>query len=316
MPPYDSVPWTDSLSDRQVVSETGDVDCGAEIVPQPQSRTAGTRFRKLLRDSLVEALVLLPLSVRLWILKNCRRPLLWALFRLESSRLTVVRAGPRFCRYPLWVVWQASTEIALGTYEAVVAETLRQQLSPGDLCLDVGAHIGYHAVLIAHLVQKEGMVVAFEPFPDSFEMLRKNTALNGLTNVKIEPMALADRDGILSLTFAADEELGMTPPASAYAVQGRAATVAVPACSLDSYLAKLGRVPNFIQIDVEGAEMSVLRGAESTLRSAHPKLLVEIHGWGTPESNEVFEFLSGFGYRGRVLGQRGERSLPCFMAER
>jgi FkbM family methyltransferase len=315
MPLYDSVPWAGPLSDRRAVSKTGGVDCGAEIVLQPQSRTAGTRFRKLLRDSVVEALVLLPLSVRLWILKNCRRPLLWTLFRLESSRLAVVRAGPRFCRYPLWVVWQASTELALGTYEAVVAEALRQQLRPGDLCLDVGAHMGYHAVLMARLVRKEGMVVAFEPFPDSFEMLRKNAALNRLANVKIEPMALADRDGMLSLTFTADEELSTTPSASGYAVRGRAATVAVPACSLDSYLAKRGRVPKLIQIDVEGAELAVLRGSESTLRSAHPKILVEIHGWGTPESNEVFQFLSGFGYRGRVLGQRGREAFALFLAE-
>src|SRR2546426_7239159 len=312
MPLYDSVPWTGPLSDRRAVSKTGGVDCGAEIVLQPQSRTAGTRFRKLLRDSVVETMVFLPLGVRLWILKNCRRPLLWTLFRLESSRLTVVRAGPRFCRYPLWVVWQASTELALGTYEAVVAEALRQQLRPGDLCLDVGAHMGYHAVLMARLVGKEGMVVAFEPFPNSFEVLRKNTAMNGLANVKIEPMALADRDGILSLTFTADEELSMTPSASGYAVQGRAATVAVPACSLDSYLAKLGRVPNFIQIDVEGAEMSVLRGSEATLRRDRPKLLIEVHGWETGARQEISRFLSGLGYSGDVVGQRGNESFVLF----
>ncbi len=84
---------------------------------------------------------------------------------------------------------------------------------------------------------------------------------------------------------------------------------------MDSYLTKLGRVPDLIKIDVEGAEMGVLRGAKTTLREARPKILVEIHRWGTPESGEVARFLYEFGYRGEVLGERAREAFVLFRAE-
>jgi FkbM family methyltransferase len=204
--------------------------------------------------------------------------------------------------------------MALGVYESYVADTLRRELRSGDFCIDVGAHIGYHALHMSRLVGPGGLVVAFEPFPHTFRFLQENAKLNAAANLKSENIAIGEHRETIKLIFSADEVLGMTPSISGYAVKRREAVVEVPSVPLDVYLDRLGKAPSLIQIDVEGAEMSVLRGAEGTLRRARPKLLVEIHGWETENRSDVYHFLSSLNYKGKVLGRRGSEGFVFFAA--
>lgn len=268
--------------------------------------------RRLLRDAVTSSAARLPSPVKLWALRRMRRPVLWTLFRLETAPMTVTSAGPSQCRYRMRLIWQDSTEMVLGAYEPWVVDTLRRELRPGDFCIDVGGHIGYHALLMSKVVGPTGLVVVFEPFPPSFKFLQENVALNSVTNMKAENMALSDRRQTLRLTFSAGEELSMTPSVGSYAVKGRSETVEVPAVPLDSYLEPLEKAPSLIQIDVEGAELSVLRGAEATLRRHRPRLLVEIHGWETDTKDEVYKFLSHLNYTGDLLGRRGNEGFVFF----
>jgi FkbM family methyltransferase len=279
-------------------------------------RANGTSVRRQLRDSLVGFAVRLSPQIRLWALNHLRRPILWALFRLENSGLTVSYVGPSYCRYRMQVLWQSSTEMALGTYELCVADVLRRELRLGDFCIDVGAHIGYHALLMSKLVGPQGMVLAFEPFLQTFHFLEANARLNAMSNLKLENIAIAERCETLRLAFPLDEELSMSPSVSAYATNRPQEIAEVPAISLDSYLRQLGKMPSLIQIDVEGAEMSVLRGAEAILRSFHPKLILEIHDWRTRRKDEVYGFLSSLGYKGQVIGQRGNEGFVLFSASK
>ncbi len=274
--------------------------------------TDGPVWRRLLRDAFTGSIARLPVRTKLWALRHLRRPILSILFRLETAPMTVTSAGPNPHRYRMRVSWQDSTEMVLGAYEPWVVDNLRRELRPGDFCIDVGAHIGYHALLMSKLVGPAGLVVAFEPFPQSFSLLVENAALNKASNMKAENVALSERTETLRLEFSADEELTMTPSVAAYAVKGPDASLEVPALSLDGYLDHLGRTPTLIQIDVEGAELSVLRGAEVTLRRARPKLLIEVHGWETGAREEVAGFLSRFGYTGEVVGRRGDEGFILF----
>ena len=112
--------------------------------------------RTALRDFAIHALMLLPLRTRLWLLARCTRLLLWLLFHLEREPVTIAPVGPGWCRYRLWLGWQSSTTMVLGAYEPKVAELLRREIKAGDVCVDIGAHVGYYAILMARLTGEDG----------------------------------------------------------------------------------------------------------------------------------------------------------------
>jgi len=212
----------------------------------------------------------------------------------------------------MWLEWQANMDYVLGVYEPEALDSARRSVRPGSCCVDVGANLGYYTLSMAHWVGSDGIVVAFEPFPSNFEALKKNVRLNELRNVMLEPSAAADRNDSIQLTYGLEEKFSATPSVNGYAVQGTTQQIRVPARSLDDYLLGLGRAPDLIKIDVEGAELAVLQGARHTLEKVHPVLLIEIHGWGTPGSEEVHRFLDQFGYQIVLLGRKGrEATVLC-----
>jgi hypothetical protein len=83
----------------------------------------------------------------------------------------------------------------------------------------------------------------------------------------------------------------------------------VPALRLDDYYAQEKRLPDLIKMDVEGAEGSVLKGARQTIARGRPLLLVEIHAWGSPESQQVLDLLTELGYDASILESRGQEAL-------
>jgi hypothetical protein len=103
--------------------------------------------REFFRNAVVKAVAFLPFAASLLKIPLLNRSMLWILFRLERDELTVTGAGPRFCPYPMWLKWQDGTAQVLGTYEPWVANALRRHVKPGQCCFDIGAHIGYHAIL-------------------------------------------------------------------------------------------------------------------------------------------------------------------------
>jgi len=80
----------------------------------------------------------------------------------------------------------------LGTYEPWVCAAIERYLHPGDVAWDVGAFIGYHTLLMSRRVEA-GWVLALEPDPRNAERLRRNLALNGVTDVEILPVAAGAR---------------------------------------------------------------------------------------------------------------------------
>lgn len=269
--------------------------------------------RRIACDTLIELLALLPFTPWMLSVPFLKRLILWSLFHLQTDQPRVARVGPSFCRFKFWLDKKERTDFLLGTYEQKVTRALRRILKRGDVAIDIGAHVGYHAILMAQLVGKNGTVLAFEPFPENFDALERNIELNNLRDtVRPEPLAVTDSDGCVSLAYECSESLAMTPSMVGYAVSGAASRISVPACRLDCYLEKVGKRPSLIQIDVEGAELHVLRGARNTLERLRPTLLVEVHGWDGLDSSEVCRFLSPFGYRPTILGERGREAFVLF----
>ena len=85
--------------------------------------------------------------------------------------------------------------IHAGCFEPFQTELVVNEVRPGDVAIDLGAHIGYYTLLLARLVGPTGRVLAFEPDPDNFALLSRNVEMNGYANVELFNAAASDRPG-------------------------------------------------------------------------------------------------------------------------
>jgi FkbM family methyltransferase len=144
---------------------------------------------------------------------------------------------------------------------------------------DIGASHGYYTLLFAKLV-REGSVHAFEPEEWNFQRLNTNLALNGFENVLPRRAAIFERSGEVELNVFPQELYGWhTLGAPAMEVDGRRVLPAerqtVPALTLDGYCEEHGieRI-DLLKLDVEGAEIEALRGADRLLREGRISCIV------------------------------------------
>jgi hypothetical protein len=105
------------------------------------------------------------------------------------------------------------------------------------------------------------------------------------------------------------QSMTKTPSMLTHRFQGAARTIIVPSIRLDDYFAGAAQYPDFIKIEVEGAEEAVLNGARDTLARAGPALVVEIHRWGSPGSQRVLSLLSELGYSAHIFEIRMPEAL-------
>ena len=153
-------------------------------------------------------------------------------------------------------------------------------VGPKDVVFEVGGHIGYLSQIFASTARR---VVVFEPGQNNLTYLRQN--LSPFQNVEIVEKAVSDENG--TATFYLDPLTGQNNSlVKDYHVfstnrlyADRSATTTetlVELVRLDDYVKQAGVFPTFIKIDVEGAELKVLRGMESILRNQRPRLMVEV----------------------------------------
>jgi FkbM family methyltransferase len=142
-------------------------------------------------------------------------------------------------------------------------------LNRGDHVLDIGANVGTHALGFASLVGPGGRVVAFEPQPVIFELLRGNVRANGLTHVSCEQAALAERAGSAVLSVPDYHQRHNSGLAS---LQGSGTTIEIQTRTLDDYGFERCAL---VKLDVEGWERAVLRGGKQTLARCRPHLYAE-----------------------------------------
>ena len=105
---------------------------------------------------------------------------------------------------------------ASGVWEPHVTDAFRGRLHPGDVCVDVGAHLGYYTLLASQLVGGRGHVYAFEPSLGIFRRLQANLALNGVTNVSALNVAAGAEasSGVLYEPAGASGNASLSPEAS------------------------------------------------------------------------------------------------------
>lgn len=190
-------------------------------------------------------------------------------------------------------------------------------LAPGMTVLDVGAHAGLYTMTASKRVGPLGRVIAFEPSPRERGRLERHLSLNRCRNVTVQSFALGEDQGEAELFVVDGSETGCNsfrPPAG---IAGHA--LRVPIRRLDDCRAEgLFSAVDLVKMDIEGAELSALRGAESVFRSARPVLLCEIEEarvapWGYP-GRAIVDLLSGWDYRWFTIGENG--GLDALPADR
>jgi FkbM family methyltransferase len=161
---------------------------------------------------------------------------------------------------------------------------LVRYLEPGGVFYDIGANIGFYAIVAAKVVGKSGKVVAFEPFAEAVEAIRRNARLNKMENIITEECAVAESSGWMNLEISSHSETNRLTAAGNGTSDGNVKKVRT--VSLDDYVfVENGPPPTVVMVDVEGAEFEVLRGMRRVLKEHRPIVLCENH-WLVDQMNE------------------------------
>jgi FkbM family methyltransferase len=189
--------------------------------------------------------------------------------------------------------------------ERSLIKSLIDTLSEGDVFYDIGANVGaYTCFAAAELGPTK--TVAFEPEPKNIGRLRENLELNNL-NAKILQIALSNGNSTVDFALSGDEA-GEGEHAIATGDDER--TLEVDTARGDSIIEERGLPkPTVLKIDVEGAELSVLRGLRETLHENCRLVYVEVHtekirDFGG-EASEVETLLTDAGFEVTEISQRG-----------
>jgi FkbM family methyltransferase len=199
-----------------------------------------------------------------------------------------------------------------GTWDPSLTSFIETTLQPGDVFIDVGAHVGYFTLLAASRVGPSGAVLSVEPNPIAMEQLSRNVSRSGLQNVLAAHTACGDSHDPVRLYLHTESNTSMASLSSANATSGVA--VDVSCTPLDDLCMERGldRV-RLVKIDVEGAELSVLRSMTRLLRHMKPIVVLELEprlltSFGTT-SDSVVAFLTDHDYRVAPLG--GHSNYVC-----
>lgn len=209
-----------------------------------------------------------------WQSQILRKTIDFATMPVRKIDMTIVGGVGRGLRFN---AGGANLGYLFGTTEPELQKAFERVIHPGTIFYDIGASVGFHALLAAKLVGERGKVYAFEPVPENVRLVEHNMSLNGFRNFEIFDLAVSDSDGQAEFNFSKSRILGSLAAVSK--PNHFAESHLVQTSKLDTLVEKRGlRPPDVIKLDVEGAETIVLGGASGVLKSARPVCFIDLHG--------------------------------------
>jgi FkbM family methyltransferase len=183
--------------------------------------------------------------------------------------------------------------------EESTMEGFARLIRPGDTVIELGGHIGYISLYLAHLAGSGGRVFVFEPSPENLPYIESNVA--PVPTIELVRKAASDRSG--RLRFFIEGLTGQNSTlvenyATFDVTRDRAfssehyRTIEVDATTLDAFLDERAIKPDFIKIDIEGAELLALQGMRECLVRHRPGLMVEV----THQEEAVMRLMADAGY--------------------
>ncbi len=182
---------------------------------------------------------------------------------------------------PMWVDTRdrviATRLVGEGVWEPAETAAFRARAREGMCVFDVGANIGYYTLLAARAVGPSGAVYAFEPEPRNFELLARNVAENGFTNVRLFNAAVSSRPGSARLHLD-DANFGAHAFEAASVRTSSGRSIDVAAVTLDGFAGDARGFPAgvLVKVDVQGAEALVVAGGRGLLALPGVSLFLEL----------------------------------------
>lgn len=226
--------------------------------------------------------------------------------RILPGTMTVpILQGP--LRGKRWIIGSQRHAFWLGSYEPHMQKLIAQELKPGGVFYDVGANVGFYS-LLGSLLVRSGKVFAFEPLPSNVAYLYKHLVLNSVANVEVFELAICDSVGA---SFFQQEGTGAMGHLHADG------SLRVNTATLDSLLQQQRIAPpDYIKMDIEGAEPKALLGAKLCFQKHRPVVFLATHG--KEVHKECWDILRSWNFDLRVVEQMSEdrAEIVCRPMER
>ena len=181
-----------------------------------------------------------------------------------------------------------SRQIRMRTFKSEEKEyyLLDRWVKKGDWVIDIGANVGHYTIKLSDIVGKTGRVIAFEPIPETFELLAANTARLSFKNVTLLNVGASSSTCLHGMALPKFD----TGLDNYYMAQITTDNPSIEILCLSVDSLNLSNPVGLIKIDAEGHDLQVLKGMESLLERDHPVLIIE------EGSSEIQEYLNRFGY--------------------
>lgn len=169
-------------------------------------------------------------------------------------------------------------------------------INKGDVVIDIGAHVGFFSVYASKKVGKTGMVISIEPSEQNLRFLKKNIEVNNLKNITVIESSVWNKTGIRTLYSMGEgwENPTLVPNKNYKDFD----MIDVKVIKLDDLISNLSKV-DFIKMDIEGAELEALKGADEMLKEFHPYLAIASYHQrnGNPTYKVLPALLAKYGYK-------------------
>jgi FkbM family methyltransferase len=220
--------------------------------------------------------------------KACRFPLRFLPSGMKMKILQGRLKGKK------WIVGSSTHGCWLGSYEYDKQKKFEKMVKPGSVVYDLGGHVGFYSLLASEIVGPTGKVFVFEPFPKNLNYLHRHLQINNVCNVVVMEAAVSGKSGIMNFSEG---------PSSSMGHLNSEGSMKVKVVTIDELYSK-GELPlpDFVKIDIEGAEYLALTGAKDVLEKSHPVIFLATHG--KTVHKQCCEFLSSQGYELKSLDER------------
>lgn len=265
---------------------------------------------------------------KLW--NNSPKAVLQALTRkLTGSTIkpkwTEVKSGPLkggklFLDADSFVGWN---EMINGRFDSFIYDEIARRCHIEDSVFwDIGAHFGYHSFAFASLVGDNGHVYSFEPNPFNAARFQMHLDENKTQakRITLNTFALSDVNGEMTLIFSNDVDgssssgshlQNVSAPLEAETYNSFIKQTVITH-TIDSYINSPGvRTPDIIKIDVEGAELLVLKGGKDFFKNHMPMVFMEVHN--ILMMFKIYEFFSSINYELQILDESNSTLSKCFI---